>query len=413
MKIRYQVLSVLSLLSVITFLDRIAIGVAGPQIMDDLHLSKENWGWVLGIFSLAYGAFEIPTGLMGDRLGAKKVLIRVVLWWSFFTVTTGLANGFLMLLAVRFLFGIGEAGAYPNSSIALVKWFPANERARGQATIWSASRIGGALTPLIIAPIQLLYGWRVSFYFLGTLGVLWVIFWAFWYKEEPSQHPSIDKNELDEILSNRQLTATNQHQFSGKMFRNQSLLLLMAMYFCYASGAFFFQSWLSTYLQKGWLLSPSQSTAIVFTSFLLAAFSCLAGGFVCDYLAKTMGTKKARMWVGMSGLCLSGIFLLIAISLTNKDLAIIFLGISLSLMDFTIPASWATAMDLGSNRAGTVTGAMNTAGLLGSTLSTISFGYVVTAFGGNYNAPVFILAAMLLMGGIFWLKIDPSKTVEF
>ena len=168
-KTRYQVLGILSVLSVITFLDRIAIGVAGPKIMDELHISKELWGWILGIFALAYGGFEIPTGLMGDRLGAKKVLIRVVLWWSFFTVMTGFATGFFMLLVVRLLFGMGEAGAYPNSSIALAKWFPANERARGQAWVWSASRIGGAITPLIIVPIQLQYGWRVSFYFLGLL----------------------------------------------------------------------------------------------------------------------------------------------------------------------------------------------------------------------------------------------------
>jgi MFS family permease len=169
MKKRYQVLLVLSILSTVTFLDRIAISTAGERISKDLGLSPVQWGWVLGMFTLAYGLFEIPTGLLGDRLGAKRLLIRVVLWWSFFTVLTGFSTGFVMLLVVRFLFGIGEAGAYPNISIALSKWLPAFERGKGQALIWAASRIGAGLTPILVIPIQQKYGWQMSFYILGEL----------------------------------------------------------------------------------------------------------------------------------------------------------------------------------------------------------------------------------------------------
>lgn len=409
---RYQVLFALSVLSVITFLDRIAISVASPKIMADLGISKEQLGWILGIFALAYGGFEIPTGLMGDRLGAKKVLIRVVLWWSAFTVLTGFATGFGMLLLTRFLFGIGEAGAYPNSSIVLSKWFPAIERARGQAWIWSASRIGGALTPFLVIPIQTHFGWRVTFYFLGALGIIWVIFWKYWFREEPTQMKGVSEAELTKILAERNLPEGN-HRFSWKIFRNRNLLLLMAMYYCYASGAFFFQAWLPTYLQKGRGLNDQDMSFITSFSFVLGAVGCLSGGFVCDFLVKRLGTRWGRASVALTGLGLSGLFMLISVFTADNTVATILLSAGLGLMDFTIPASWSTAMDIGGKNAGTITGAMNTAGLAGGTMNTIAFGYVVSYFNNDYNAPVILLATLLIAGALLWLKIDATKRIVF
>jgi len=412
MKKRHQVLLALSILSVITFLDRVAISVASPKIMTDLGLSKEQLGWVLGIFALSYGAFEVPAGLMGDRIGAKKVLIRVVTWWSVFTVLTGFANGFAMLVMTRFFFGMGEAGAYPNSSIVLSKWFPAIERARGQAWIWSASRIGGALTPLLVIPIQMHFGWRVSFYFLGALGIMWAIFWKYWFREEPTEMKGVKKEELTEILTQRNLPG-GEHKFSWKIFKNTNLLLLMAMYFCYASGAFFFQGWLPTYLQLGRGLNEQAMSFITSISFVLGAAGCLSGGYVCDYLSKKFGPRRGRAAVALSGLGLSGAFMLISVFIADNTIATILLAAGLGFMDFTIPASWSTAMDIGGKYAGTVTGAMNTAGLLGSTLNTVAFGYLVTSFDNNYHAPVILLSGLLIGGALMWLKIDAAKQVAF
>jgi ACS family glucarate transporter-like MFS transporter len=412
MKKRFLVLFALSTLSVITFLDRIAISVAGPTIMHDLGMSKEQLGWVLGIFALAYGGFEIPTGLMGDRLGAKKVLIRVVLWWSAFTVLTGFSTGFGMLVVTRFLFGAGEAGAYPNSSIVLAKWFPSIERARGQAWIWSASRIGGALTPFIVIPIQTHFGWRASFIFLGALGIVWVVIWKLWFREEPADMKGIDKQELDEILTQRNLPE-GHHKFSWKVFKDRNLQLLMAMYFCYASGAFFFQGWLPTYLQKGRGLDDQAMSFITSFSFILGAVGCLSGGFVCDFLVKKLGPRWGRATVALTGLGLSGIFMLISVFTSDNSTATILLSAGLGLMDFTIPASWSTAMDIGGKNAGTITGAMNTAGLFGSTLNTIAFGYLVTAFGNNYHAPVILLSVLLMIGALLWFRIDATRRIVF
>lgn len=153
MNVRYRVLSVLFLLSTITYLDRVCMNVVSQYVKADLHLDNQQFGWILGAFSLAYALFEIPTGTLGDRLGPRRVLTRVVLWWSGFTMLTGTATSFLYLLVVRFLFGIGEAGAYPNASIAIARWFPAVEVGRAQSVVWAAGRLGGALTPLLVIPL--------------------------------------------------------------------------------------------------------------------------------------------------------------------------------------------------------------------------------------------------------------------
>ena len=409
MKKRHQVLLVLSILSVITFLDRIAISTAGKRITDELGLSDVQWGWVLGIFTLSYGIFEIPTGLLGDRLGAKKILIRVVLWWSVFTVLTGFATGFAMLLVIRFLFGMGEAGAYPNTSIALSKWFPAHERGQAQAIIWTASRLGAGLTPLLVIPIQQNYGWQTSFYVLGVMGVAWVIFWYFWYQEDPENAKNISEKERDLILQTRQLATHSTPIPLSKLLNNSNLWFLMAMYFCYAWGAYFFQGWLPKYLQNGRAISENQLKFVTSVPFLFAAAGCFFGGILSDFFVKKYGKKWGRRLIPMIGMGLSGVFLVVSASTQNNTIAIILLSIGMAFMDVTAPVSWAVAMDIGGNRSGSVSGAMNTAGLAGAYLSTVSFGYLATNF--DYNFPVMLLGIIVLVGAFLWLKIDASKAL--
>jgi len=177
LKKRQVVLLFLVALAIITFLDRISISVAAPRIQEELQIPPEKWGWVLGAFVLSYGLFEVPTGAMGDRSGQRGVLTRIVVWWSTFTALTGVVTGYPALLATRFLFGAGEAGAYPNIAGALARWFPTAERARTQGFIWAASRLGGALAPLIVVPLQSSIGWRPAFFVLGAAGIIWAVCW--------------------------------------------------------------------------------------------------------------------------------------------------------------------------------------------------------------------------------------------
>jgi ACS family glucarate transporter-like MFS transporter len=251
-KIRHTVLTLLFFLSIIVYLDRVCISVMGKRIKTGLGLNNEQFGWVLGAFALSYALFEIPTGIMGDRIGPRKVLTRVVLWWSFFTALTGAANGLISLLIIRFLFGAGEAGAYTNSSIVVSKWFPTYETGRAQAFIWAAGRIGGALAPLIVVPIAIAFGWRASFYLMGFIGVIWVAIWFGWFRDRPSQMPSVTSDELHEIESNQQIRSNDHSIPWKKFFKNSNIISLMMMFHFFMYGAYFFSAWLlHTYRKVG------------------------------------------------------------------------------------------------------------------------------------------------------------------
>lgn len=395
---KYGVLLILSVLSIITFLDRNAISLAGHRITEELGLTEYQFGWILSAFTISYGLFEIPTGLLGDRFGAKKILARVVIWWSAFTVLTGLSGGFASLFLIRFLFGAGEAGAYPNTAIAIRQWFPVIERGRAQAVIWMASRLGGALTPFLVIPLQIQFGWRVSFYVLGVLGLIWVIVWLVWYKnreEEPAAQVV-----LDHIVVHK--PSWNVWVKSGNFW------LLMLMYYCYASGVFFFISWLPKYLQNGRGIPEDQLAYSASLPFFLAAIGCLMGGAISDFLVKKIGLVWGRRLVPLIGLSLSGTSMLLAAFTASNSLAIVFLALGLAFMDVTAPVSWAVATELGGKDSGAVTGAMNTAGLLGGTITSLGIGYIITAY-GSYQLPVVILGIVLIVGSLLWLLIKADK----
>lgn len=411
MKKRYQVLASLSVLSMITFLDRVALSSASTSIMSDLHISTVQWGWILGMFTLAYGAFEIPTGWLGDKLGGKKVLTRVVLWWSVFTILTGFSTGFIMLLIVRFLFGMGEAGAYPNISIVLNKWFPVLERARAQATIWGFSRIGAALTPFVVLPLQTKFNWHMPFYVLGVGGIIWTLIWILSHQENPADSKSISVEELKEIQDDH---AIEDLQAGPKVtgwgfFKTKNIWFLMGMYFCYAIGAYFFQSWFHTYLEKGRNIPKEALMWASSLPYALAAIGCFTGGWLSDKACLRFGKKWGRRLVPMFGLFISGICLIGASLVTDNLTAIIALGFGMACMDVTAPVAWAVAMDIGGSKSGTVSGSMNTAGLVGAYISTVLFGYLANAYG--YYLPLLSIGIIVMIGAFVWFKIDATQKI--
>src|SRR5437667_4732647 len=193
---RGRVLSFAFLLAVVTYLDRICISAAAPFIMEDLHLTVLEMSVVFSAFTLAYSIFEIPSGWLGDTRGPRRVLTRIVLWWSAFTMLTGAARGFQSLVTIRFLFGAGEAGAFPNIARAFSRWFPRRERGTANGVLFLGSRAGGMLS----APIALLligrWGWRVSFVLFGLLGVAWAAAWHAWFRDTPREHSAVGGDEL-------------------------------------------------------------------------------------------------------------------------------------------------------------------------------------------------------------------------
>lgn len=389
---KYKILALLSLLSIITFLDRNAISIAGIHITAELGLSESQFGWILAAFTISYALFEIPTGLWGDRFGEKKVLARIVVWWSLFTSLTGLVSGFASLFMVRFLFGAGEAGAYPNSAITVRKWFTIEERGRAQAVIWMASRIGGAITPFVVVPLQMNFGWRVTFYLLGVVGIFWVIAWWWLYKTPQEKEVLVERTE------------NSWTSIAGK----KNFWLLMIMYYCYACGVFFFISWLPKYLFHGRGVSQEDLTYSASLPFMLAAAGCLFGGLLSDFLVKKIGIIWGRRMVPLVGLSLSGLVMLLATITESNTMAVILLALGLAFMDVTAPVAWAIAIGLGKQHSGAITGALNTAGLVGGTVASLGVGYLIS-WTGNYHLLVTLLGIQLIAGALITLGIKAES----
>ena len=388
---RHAVLLLLVALAIITFLDRIAISVAAPRIQQDLGISPSRWGWILGAFVLAYGLFEIPTGAMGDREGQRNVLTRVVLWWSAFTGLTGVARSFPVLLATRFLFGAGEAGAYPNIAGALNRWFPAAERARAQGFIWSASRFGGALAPLTVVPLQSIIGWRPTFGVLGLLGAAWAICWRLLYQDGPSNAPS------------------DQHRAIPwqRLLSSPQIWLIVAMYFTQAFGSWFYFGWFPVYLVKGAGFTEKEMGLFSALPFLMGSAGNLVGGFLSDALVTRLGLKTGRRIMGCTGL-LGEALLLFSMTLTHNHAAIVVLSSAgFGIADLMLPTAWAICLDIGGDRAGVVTAIMNTSGQLGGFVCSVLFGYLVEAT-NNYQQPVWIVAGMVLVAAALFTRLDPT-----
>ena len=411
MKKRYQLVLVFVAFAIITYLDRNSISAIGGSLTKDLGIDDEQWGLVLAAFSLAYGLFEIPTGILVDKYGPRITLFRIVIWWSFFTILTGFATGFYFLIIVRFLFGAGEAGAFPTASVAIARWFPVAERGRIQSIMWMGSRLGGAIAPIMSIWLANVYGWRTVFYIFGSLGVVWVVFWWFWFKDEPRDMKGISAAEVKEIEENRSIKSSSHSLLPWKtVLRNGNLWALMGMYHFLLYGAYFYMSWMPKYLEKGRHIPKADLGWMISLPFVLGMGGCLLGGFASDYLVKKRGLTFGRRYVGMFGLCMAGVCMIVGSFISDIHIAIVFLGLGLAFKDFTLPVSWAVATDIGGKHAGTIAGTMGLAGQLGSAIMASAFGYILTAT-GSYELPVRIIGVLVFVGGLLWLKIDASKPV--
>lgn len=410
-KKRHLVLALLSALAVITYIDRTSISVAGSRITEELHLNEAQFGWLQAVFTLAYGMFQIPMGILGDKKGVRGVLFGIVIWWSLFTFLTGISSTFAALLAVRFLFAVGEAGAFPNISIAISKWFPTQERARAQGYIWMFSRVGAALAPLIIVPVLQSYGWHMVFYLFSTIGIIWGIIWFFWFRENPSEMPGITNEEIIEIEANRKIKKSVTPLSFKELIANRNLWALVMMYFLYNFSAYFFISWLPKYLRQGRGFSENEMGFFSSMPFALGAVSCLAGGYLSDILVKRWNLKWGRRIIGLSGLLLAGGSMIAAALSVNSHAAVLFLCLGLAFKDLTLPVTWTVATEIGGKHAGAISGSMQMFGQIGATLMTLGFGYIVSET-GNWNLPVIIIGVLVICAGLLWSLIDASKPIK-
>jgi MFS transporter, ACS family, glucarate transporter len=410
MKKRNIVLTFLTIIGVITFLDRINIAVAADQIMTDLNISVEQWGWVLSAFILSYGLMQIPLGLLGDKKGHRIVLAVIVLWWSVFTGFTGMAGGLISMILIRFMFGIGEAGAYPCMTGSISRWFPKTETGKAQGFIWAASRFGGALTPFLVMPLMRNFGWRNVFLIFGAVGFVWSVVWYFWYRNSPAEMKSISKTELSQIESDKKATEKIVVPWK-KILRNKQFWLIMGMYTFYVWGSWFFFSWFPVFMKRGRGFTNDELQYAIALPFLMGVIGNIAGGYLSDYFSKRFGLKIGRRVLGVSGLVAASVFMFLAAFIPGKIQVLVFLSLCFGVMDLMLPSAWAICVDIGKKYAGSISGAMNTAGNISGFFCASLFGYMVKS-SGNYNFPLFVISGMLIISAILFLTIDASKPIS-
>lgn len=408
---RYRVLVLLCSLTTLTYLDRICISIVGVRIKTEFSLSNEQFGWVLASFALAYALFEIPSGVLGDHIGPRKVFIRIVLWWSLFTALTGFATGLVSLMVVRFLFGMGESGTYPNCLITISHWFPKNETGRSLTWVGIGSQIGSAIAPLIIIPLAVSYGWRMPFYVNALIGVIWVLCCFFWFRDFPSEMRNISAKERQHIETDCRYSS-GQHLIPFRViFKNRTLWALMCMYFCFQWSNYFFVAWMPVYLQEGRHFTEAETKPVIFTLFIIGIIGLLAGGFFGDWIVKRKGLRFGRRSVGMIGLGMCGIMIFFSALTSQNNISAYCLIAANGFYSFGVMVSYAVCSDIGRNNTGTVTGAMNFFGQMGAFFLALMFGKIADVT-HNFNYPLFVVAFVTLIGCMLWLAIDPTKQVD-
>lgn len=402
---RRGVVGLLVLLFAITYLDRVCISVAGPRMQADLGIDPIGWGWVTGMFTLAYCLFEIPTGMMGDRLGPRRVLTRIVVWWSAFTALTGAMTSYYPLLLTRFLFGAGEAGAFPNASVVISRWFPPRQRATMSGVTLMASQIGGAVAPLLVLPIQMRYGWRMSFYVFGVAGLAWSAVWYAWFRDSPEEKrgraslPSIEAAGAPSVAS---------HAFPWRAaFRSNTVLSLIGLAFCYVYVYNFFQTWFHTFLVRGRGFSEA-SLLLSALPYVVAAGANLGGGAASDALVRRLGVKRGRRVIGATALAAAAAFTVAAMLTHHQLLTVVFLALTYGAITFQQSGVFGVCLDIGGPRAGAMVGLMNMTAQVGGLAGSVLFGYIVDRT-GSYDAPFIPMTVLLLVGAGLWVNVDASR----
>jgi MFS transporter, ACS family, glucarate transporter len=408
---RYRVLILLFFLTTLTYLDRVCISIVGVRIKAGLGLTNTQFGWVLAAFSLAYAIFEIPSGTLGDRIGPRAVFIRIVLLWSLFTALTGLVSGLASLLVVRFLFGIGESGAFPNCSASISRWFPNHEMGRAMSWVGTGSHAGAAIAPLIIVPLAMAYGWRIPFLVIGGIGLFWVLACFLWFRNFPSEKRSIPQSELKYIEANRSFSTEHVRVAWKSVLRSRTLAALLLMYFCCQWGNYFFTGWLSIYLQEGRHFSETQMKNISSLLFIFGITGTLCGGWAGDWMVRRKGLRFGRRFTGMLGLGASALFIFYCGFSSQNGGVVVSLFAAEFFWAFSVMSSYAVCVDIGRNHAGTVSGMMNFFGQMGAFFLALIFGKIVDLT-HSFRIPLYLLSGVLLTGCLLWLAIDPLKKLR-
>ncbi len=393
----------------VAYLDRICISTAAPAIKADLGLDDAQMGYVFSAFTLAYALFEVPSGWLADRFGARLMLTRIVIWWSAMTAATGLAQGFASLVVLRALFGMGEAGVFPSLTRAFGRWLPVRERGGAFGLTLMAAALGGAATqPLVVALLQRV-SWRLAFPIFGSLGVVYAIAWFAWFRDDPHDHGSVNAAELAVIGTDP--ATTHPAVPWSRLLRSRNLMALCAMYFGAIYGWYFYLTWLPTYLLRARGFDLSAVGWLAALPLLGIATGSLVGGLLADILSRRFGTRVGLRTPGVLGLPLAAVAIVAAVTAQDPRTSAYCLAAAAGLAALGVAPAWSVCLAIGGRHAGVVSGTMNTFGNLGGVTSPIVVGLCLTWW-SSWEAPLYSVAGFYVFAALCWLGVDPNEPLD-
>lgn len=421
-KQRFVLVFLLFLHTVNTYMDRVCISAAKGAMQNDISgLDDQMMGYVFGIFAIGYALFQIPAGWFSDRAGPRRALTIVVIIWSIFTALSGAVYTAISLLVVRFLFGVGEAGAYPGATRALYSWLPAKERGIGQGIFHSGARVGAALSLLVMPWVIDMIGWRMTFVFNAIVGLVWGAVWWVWYRNEPSKHAKVNEEELHIIREGLEEEARTETRVPYiQVVTSANVLLAMFQYA--ASNITFFISitWLQPYLRNTW---GEEYGYLASLPLLCGAVALWVSGYAVTYLHKKGMPVMSRRLPAMIGYSLGAFGLLLCTQAAEANSVWVFIAcFSLATfgVEMTLSPSWAFCMDIGGSRSGAVSAAMNMVGNMGAAVSAVAFPYfvanvtipVIAEETGTANSFFVFAAGMNVLAVVAWLFMNPRRELK-
>lgn len=409
-------------LAIITYLDRVCISQAAPMMQEELGLTKIQMGFAFTAFGWAYALFEIPGGWLGDRIGPRKVLMRVVAMWSLFTAFTGWAWNLASLVVCRFLFGVGEAGCFPNITKAFTLWFPSAERVRAQGILWLSARWGGAFTPLLVGwmlasggsgkfGLGLHYRW--VFLSFGLLGVAWAILFYRWFRDQPKDHPGVNAAELAHIGDTSDAAIAHAMPWN-KMLASRTVWMLWAQYFFYSYAWYFYITWFPTYLKEQFPTLGEMSRALLAcVPLFFGGLGCIVSGLLAAPLEKRLGgTARTRRVLGIAGMAAAGTMLVISMQITQPVLSVLAVGLASFCSDLTLPGAWGACMDVGGRHTGALSGSMNMMGNAGGAVAPMVVPLVLKATHDNWNVNIALFATACFVAAACWAFVNSDERMH-
>jgi sugar phosphate permease len=411
-RVRHIVLWITVVAYMITYMDRVVIASAIPKIQEEFGIDDVAVGLILGAFRLSYALFQIPGGWLGDRIGPRRALAIIVTWWSLFTSFTALAWNAASMVVVRFLFGMGEAGAFPIATRSLSRWMLPSERGYAQGITHAGSRLGQAMTPPIVVALIAVGGWRMPFVLFGVLGIAWSVWWYVYYRDTPEEHKSVNEAELKMIhAASPGRRAKGGSVPWGSILRSSTVWTLAAMYFFYGWCFVIYQDWFPKYLYSHYGVSLKAMGFLASLPLLAGLVGDLAGGWLSDRISEATGNlKMARRSVAIAGFLIAGAAILPAAYAETPAVMVAYSCLALFGLELTVGISWAVPLDIGGDYAGSVSAVMNTCGNSGGTLSTTLYPAIASRF--TARGPFLFSAVACVLAAVLFARIDATRKIE-